>query len=993
MLNQKRKEIKSMTGLKSKIKRYAFCSALAFAGCFGSLYAQRAASPANWLYPQGNSEGVLRVKAVSGKQALDSISIKWSTPYISGDVRPLIGNIVDNEKMFPDFPYAPNEITAVVGDRLVILDGKGRLLTNRQISDIFPEKDINSGIINVSSLMDTSGTGEGPFVLGLETIESRRSDSLAVAYIAGFDNISSKAKILRRLSINLRNQAFYPNVSASLKPVYGRSDANGFFAYGIVNMAQPEIGDPFFVEAPYFRGLAEFQAFNTIFDFPLPDIGDEILSRVTIGAEASFSQPSVTIDPDGRSVMLLPNYPTPSIDQIIPNDITAGGTNANKSYLLSFDISNPGVIENFPLADLSVLTKGTRPRIRPFYVNINDNATGDSLFIIAAEEYNGRDGSDGYSALHLFDLNGNQLTSSEKIDEPPYLPPSYAGGKNNYWSVAVGEADGNTINEWLPYFPNNRGNEIIVTNSSREFAVAGSRLSVLRYNSGPEVAKPSPPGEILFPFDTIATQRISGWVACVNDFDGDPSGKDEIFLADGARLLVLRMKDYRDISFRSGKAFDTLFAKTFTGQTISNVAVSDLDGDGLNDLIVTTFDSTYVLGTALTKTLNMREPKIDAGSKLDYCVNDTIHFRWDNLVSSTGDVNLYFVELPLQKITTIKENISNEGEYVTYDYPADSLVLGKTGFFIAAVANNPTKNYDTTSVVNIGKPILTVDPSTTAEFPIGKSFTVSGLASCADSVAFEYSIDGITWERIASEEIASDMTFNLQAQLPCMELFSCDGNSRDSVILGRTLGIIGNYTDSSNTFLMKVMPSVFPLQIDTCTSACPTRELHWSAEEIQFACDTVNISVSFDNGTTYSMIDAVPASIGAYTWNVPETVPDSVLIRVCCEYSCVRIDTLISNTKVKYIKIVAPNPFRYPEILEVVYSVNKDQNVSVKIYDQANKLVKSIINSEMRNQGTAYCDRWDGTRSDGSFAANGMYYLILELEDGAREIYPIFIRK
>ena len=57
------------------------------------------ASPANWLYPDGNLSATKFIATKSLPQNLDSIGIKWSNLAISGDVKPLIGNVIRNERL------------------------------------------------------------------------------------------------------------------------------------------------------------------------------------------------------------------------------------------------------------------------------------------------------------------------------------------------------------------------------------------------------------------------------------------------------------------------------------------------------------------------------------------------------------------------------------------------------------------------------------------------------------------------------------------------------------------------------------------------------------------------------------------------------------------------------------------------------------------------------------------------------------------------------
>ena len=66
--------------------------------------------------------------------------------------------------------------------------------------------------------------------------------------------------------------------------------------------------------------------------------------------------------------------------------------------------------------------------------------------------------------------------------------------------------------------------------------------------------------------------------------------------------------------------------------------------------------------------------------------------------------------------------------------------------------------------------------------------------------------------------------------------------------------------------------------------------------------------------------------------------------RFCCEGSCVRIDTLIPDVKLQYISIVSPNPFKPgSEMLEFVYKVPLETNVTIRIYDESNRLVAEPV--------------------------------------------------
>lgn len=967
-------------------------------GYYSPTQAQFSASPANWKYIQGNLEGSRYIEQRSGRQYFDSLKVKWTTPLIAGSVQPLIGNIVSNDKIFSYMPYAPNEMAAIVGDRIVIIDGSGKTIIN----DKLPEQ--LYGVINISALLDTTFTGDGfPFasptvVLGLETIETNRTDSLAVAFIVGFDHQTQKLKIIRRFSMNLKNNSNYPNVSAALKPVFSKKSGDDFTLYATFNMSAPKIGNPFFFEPPFLRGFTQFTTSNIISNFPMPDIGDDLNNRVTVGPEVSFTQPTITNRVLGKTLIALPNYPTPNLtDRPIPNNsILTGTTNANKPYLISLDLSGSFLVENFPTVDLSNIVKGSRPRIRPIFVNTTDNAmASDSMFILVLEEYNGVNGSNGTAKIHLFDVNGNPLTSPNKITEPPYLPPSFVGGMNHYWSVAVGDVDGNPINEWLPYFPNNRGKEIIVTQSSKEFAFAGSKLSILRYNSGPEIDKPSPPGEYLFPFDTIASQRINGWVAAVNDFDGNINdGKDEIFLVNGSEVLVLRMKNYNSVDFRLGIPFDTVYTLGFPNQTISNLAIADIDGDGLNDMIITTFDSTYVIGSPLPKTISVAEPRYYNAPQKTFCPHDTVKLKWNNFSSTTQAMLLFaqVVNNQVVKIDTLVLNITNNQPEVIYDFVVNEKVIGKDGFFIIAAASNPTINYDTTTILSFSKPSATITDVEKLVLISGSKTNISGISFCCDSIKFKVSLDGNEWQEIG-KIFVQNSTFVGELDVPCLPIFNCGLSSKNNNLLLKLELQKGNYIDSNTVLSVPVIPAHFPIYWDTSKTNNPTITFKWNSSLLPTDLDSVYFLVSINGGQSFTEIDKFSVNSNQFIWNVSLNTPDTLIVRFCSSKHCYITDTTISNFQPRYIIAVSPNPMNIYQTMELVYKVPKEAIVNIRIFDQSNKLVRELARNAHRLPNTAYCEFWDARMSDGTAVANGIYYIRLELDDGSFEIYPIYVRK
>lgn len=949
------------------------------------------ASPANWLYPDGNAQGTRYVTMKSLKQNIDSFIVKWSSPSICGDVKPLIGNIISNKKLSKDFPYAPNEIAAVMGDGIVFIDATGKAHKKA----IMPPyvKGISVLFDSLAALIDDYISA--PVILGLETIEVENlRDSLAYAYIAGFDKRADTIAILKRLAIDLRE--FKPNVFASIKPVLGRKEGNNFQVYATVNMSHPKIDTTFIGKNQFFRGFAQFNTGNVISSFPLPDIGDDTNSRVILGPEVNFSQPSFSYVGTNIANILLPTYPSTSIKIPVENRII-DTTYPNIPYLLGLDITGPGIFYGvYPQPLSNIIDSGSsRPQIRAYYVNTYNEETSDDYFILVAEEYSGIDNSHGISKLHLYDMKGNSITSPlDNIIAPPFL-----GGENHFWSVAVGNVDGNTTNKWLPYYKNHTGNEIIVTQSTREFAYASSKLFVLRYYSGNLIEKPSPPNSHLFDFDTIVSQRINGWVAAVNDIDNATDSKDEILLVDGSKLMALRLREYNSYEFRIGRPFDTVFTCNFPNQTISSVAVSDLEGDGLNDIIVTTYDSIYVIGSLLTGTLNILTPKIQETPPHEYCIGDTVEIKWANLIRGQDKVNIFFEKYlngnPSGDTVIIEKNFNNEGDSITYNYIISSSLLGNEGRFIIQSVNNPTKIFDFTAILHFNSPAIHLNNLNKYVYYVGGNVDISGSSSCIKSVIVELSYSSSTF-RVLSDSLAMnpDGTFRTSVEMPCAPFFGCLSSDMDSIINIRIIGINGIFRDTANIISLRLLPERFQVLFDTMQAACPTKTFKWIPASIANSCDSVTLSLSADGGKSYTYIATVPANLGEYLWQIPSGLPESVLIRFCCMNSCVRTDTVLTNYQPKYIDNVSPNPFNpEKEILEIIYKVPSETNVTIKIFDQNNRIVAEPLSNQNRLPGVIYCDHWNGDFNNGRMPSNGMYYISLEFSNGSKEIYNVFIRK
>jgi flagellar hook assembly protein FlgD len=74
------------------------------------------------------------------------------------------------------------------------------------------------------------------------------------------------------------------------------------------------------------------------------------------------------------------------------------------------------------------------------------------------------------------------------------------------------------------------------------------------------------------------------------------------------------------------------------------------------------------------------------------------------------------------------------------------------------------------------------------------------------------------------------------------------------------------------------------------------------------------------------------------------------------------------------IKEIFPIPFSYETVIK--YEVPKTNTVSIKIFDEAGRLVRTLVDNTM-SQGS-YSARWDGRDTEGRKVAAGSYFCVVK---------------
>jgi len=87
-----------------------------------------------------------------------------------------------------------------------------------------------------------------------------------------------------------------------------------------------------------------------------------------------------------------------------------------------------------------------------------------------------------------------------------------------------------------------------------------------------------------------------------------------------------------------------------------------------------------------------------------------------------------------------------------------------------------------------------------------------------------------------------------------------------------------------------------------------------------------------------------------------------------------------------------PNPFNPNEEMgQIRYSLHESGNVTVKIYDVSNTLVRTIIEDAPRDAGVDLAEQWNGKNENWDIVANGVYFYVIESSTGEKAVGKIAV--
>lgn len=959
----------------SPIPSLALYIALLIVGLWQSAAAQPA-SPAQWLYPAGSSTALPIQVVPSLPQSLDSLTVKWRSDAIAGKASVVVADLVPTPPLDSGMRFSPLELAAVVGGKLVLVDARG---IRRYTTQLPPFAHAISVVID-STLLPVALSSRLPSLLFLQTAERATSpDSFAVAYIAAYDAAADSIALLTRLTYDLR--PYTPNLAAWVRPFFAMPSTSGIAVYAVLGTTAPQI-DSSSPAIPYFRGVAVTRIVPTLLggSFPIPDAGDNPSERIPVAPQVGLTQPSLTALSPTVWTCLLSS--TPSNDSTVITTSNGSRTIGTRATLLCLLFTNGLLGERFQAIQLDTLLSAptAKPFVIPYWVELHDG-TRHNRYILLAESYLGRDGSFGRAQLHLFAENGAPITSPRNGQNPPFR-----GGRDRGWAIGIGDLDGRASNELLPHYPNNPGAEIVLTESSRDLAVAASRLMVLRYRSGTPTPKQSPAGAVLAPLDTIVTFTITGWLAAVADLDSAADGKAELLLIDGSDLLVLRLRDYADPRFRLGAPFDTVATWNVPTEAITNVAVADPDGDGRLDIIVTTTKATYLLGIIPSAALRIIEPPATNSTPLTFCTRDTIVLRWRLLYAGEHRYSIAF-RSSNGVLRYLVQDTLLQGDTITVRIPASAL-RNQRGRLAVWLSSHPTISDESGEVAVSNGSVLVDTVALQTTYRAGDRVIIAGRADCVDTLQFFARLDSGSWQPLRALSTISSGRFIATLDLPCIP-FAPLGN-RDTLLMVRARGISAADTTNSDTIRMRLLPVSIELVI---TSNQPPFCCEYQVEPAPVAlpCPVAVVFVRHSSTDPWVLLDSTNGM--SVTVRGRGESSDTLYLRWTCRGSCIRTDTTIFPSPLRLITAVAPNPVqRGQEVCRILTVPRRTAAVTIRIFDASDRVVRTLVQDHMRTAQQTYCDVWDCRSDSGELVAPGVYYVLARSSDGWEAFEAIYVR-
>ncbi len=948
-----------------------------------------------WWYPLGNPEGTRRNPAPTLTGSPDELTIKWRTTALKNSPVVLVGGL----------RLLGGKTQQIVGieagtNRLKILSEKGKIQLDTLYDGAFDERPYTLRLTGLFNSNSPTPTGIGrPNLIGLGVEREQKKgppdpDSLR-GILTGPDGRILHTIPMSRIPNGEEPESYLAGVypTAVFKP--SQDEPPMILAHA----------SQFNYRGP--AGVPNPRNQNGIWRFKLEGTGSDAIDPLwfyPIAPGTYPQQPAIIVDTT-RDTSTYVGVSTRSLG--LPGGIavpaTAGHiTYSTSQYSISLDASDP-------LAPRPVETRRMPPQVvqelrgdstgetNSYFFRLKSNnpspvpGTNDIYRVVTSNYSQNRPGTPVILVAYAAAALSEEAIKQIGLEYNANLPPSL---RNKGWTIVAADVDGSDFGTYdkatRDDFPLNESDEVIAAYRDMNGAdIKGNSLLVYRLNYDAK----APDGR---PFWAPVTVSFDGRLLAAADLVKDPKGKQELVIANGNTLSILRLRDYDvvaaepviDISKR--RWFDSLRKFTFDS-TVVSVAIADLEGTGDNDLIVVTKTATYAIGRPIAEPLGTVEE--EGGT---YCLGDDVTVDWGRRIVGGGEEGLSIHaldsdsnEIPLIDPFPLPDTATAYGE-LSYRFSTLGLEPGSYEVVIRDKVLPDLKARG--GRFTIATPLLQAVKLPKNEYAWGEPITFRVGYLCTKNLVLERrSGSGGEWreqeEAIVDYPAGTDsvvVSTSISCLDPCMteNLETVEFRLRDTTL---------RIESGSDSFIIRSTAK----HVDSGQGSGTTREIGWNRTD--FGCESVSISLTLEGKGIEG--GGIFPNVGTATLRLGNEVSGKVEARICCIGNATACDFGKTSFEVEAPpagNYIQPNPFDPNGAggmgVSIYYTLEEEGPVSITIIDAARAVVRRLLSSEDRRKGLNV-DEWDGRNSAGEIVANGTYICIIESGDGRITPLPIFVRK
>jgi len=937
-----------------------------------------------WWYPLGNPQGTLRNPAATKSQQAEDLVIKWRAPQMANSPTTLVGGL----RTIP--PGRRQQVVGAHLDTLFILSDLGVL--ERRVS--YRDQGLTNafmltptGLFNLASATPSVNARGLPNRIGIG-VERRQRNSPGdpdplplVAFLA-----DSSGRPSEEIRIDpLPDDPDLNNQSAGIYPVAAYSSS--VLVAISQNMLQPTAGGP----------LA-----NSLRKYDITGRSPKLRWSYPVAPRTYAQHPALLADPASPEVQRIAlstsSYPHDVHLRVDPPQsapVFGRSTWTDTMYsvqILDDGETQPVHVNTFPVP-LTSPFNDYRGDARSYFITLSESPGSEENFLLITENHSAERPGRPHAWLTSATPGSAGRDSIYAEFIPQKLPRNDLGLTIVAADVDRGAPDRTIVDGGFSYYVNNPGDELLLAYEAPDGTeLAENYLYVLRRRAAD-----------LGSFDPFIQYRFSGRLMGAGDLvAGDPA-REEVVIAYGNTVSILQLRSYDDDAFnrRADQVRDFFrVLRTFTlDAEVRSVAIADLEGDGENDLIVTTTASTYAIGLKVAQPFGAIAPEQAA-----YCPGSDVKVRWNRRVGGgQNGVRLVLMHGSDPVRTLAYRHLPAAVDPLNPGIGPDSLTFSTAGL---APGTYRLRIEDTvvTSASDISNPFVIEQPAIDnftadagANPRIGDMVHLAANVTCADSVHVLRSYDGSTWETAGVYRTITADSADATLRIDCPPAARCGGAESLEIRFALVHPASGA---ASDTVRVNVALPLRDVALDDPASQARRRTIRWSASD--YDCTELMVTLITKQGTEVPLASGIPVKQEEFSFEVPDPIFDTLRVKMCCAEgsgtSCTYgLSGVFEIPELPPGNYVAPNPFNPAAATPaggalVVYRLDEPSVVSVTIYDASRAVVRRLQEATPQNPGR-HRIVWDGRNALGDIVGAGTYICIVERGSGQPIILPVIVTK